>query len=108
MGAAGITIDDSRFNGNVTLNTGAGVDVVNIETRDTGADLVTTFQRRLNIDLGAHDDTLTVGVAGQTFNSVHLGSPSTWNGGGGEDTLSLVPGQPLHRRPTIINFEIIV
>jgi hypothetical protein len=93
-GADEITIDDSVFHGplpsvkpvSFLLETGAGNDLVRLDTSDGTAGVV-AFERVAQIDLGLHDDTLTLGFTGDAAREVQHAKKLTLLGNDGTDTL---------------------
>jgi hypothetical protein len=79
-GASTVQIDDSVFSGIVTLNTGAGADVVNLDTTDSGS--ATFFTKAVSIDLGAGADAIALGG---TLSTERIVTSSTFTVNGGID-----------------------
>ncbi len=95
-GAAGadqIAVNDSDFGGNVTLKTGAGDDVLNVETLDSGQ--ITAFHGTVAIDLGDGDD---IGAIGRPFDAndfISTDDKVTLAGGSGFDALQMLTSNNL-------------
>lgn len=107
-----ITIDDSRFLGfrygfspfGFQLLTGAGNDVVNIETV-AGTDSSTQFRGPVLVNLGGNDDTLTTGFAGDATRRVELFNLALLLGGPGIDTFNRLHLDALFSLPPNVVFE---
>ena len=82
-----LTIDDSTFHGAARLNTGQGADIIAIEAHGDAMGPPTLFDGPVSISLGAGDDTLRLGVTGQTGNRSVFADKASFNGGKGRDTL---------------------
>jgi hypothetical protein len=94
-GADIISIDDSLFHGSLpTINpvsfrllTGSGNDTVSIDTA-TITTAATVFERVARIDLGRHDDSLTLGFTGDATRQVDHLQKIVFLGNIGNDTLN--------------------
>jgi hypothetical protein len=100
-----MTINDSSFHGSVGVNGGNGKDVVRIDSAGDPFGPSTLFDAPLTIRLGSGDDTLQVGVTGQTGNHTIFASRVLFGGGPGYDTL-LAFESSSHAASTIVNFEV--
>jgi hypothetical protein len=95
-GADEVSIDDCIFVGpppsvnpsGFVLNTGGGADVVRIEQR-AGTNSTTQFHRAAKIDMGAGNDTLLLGLAGDIARRVEFGAKATLIGGADTDDIHL-------------------
>jgi hypothetical protein len=84
-GADDVVIDDSTFAG-FTLSTGNGADELKVESiSDPDIEGPITVFRSLNANLGAGDDRLQLGVAGDPTRRVRLLQRSRFDGGSGTD-----------------------
>ena len=102
-----ITIDDSSFNGAVRLNTGGGKDLVQIETNGDPLGRPTRFRGPVSILLGDGNDTLQVGVTGETGHRALFSNAVFFDGGTGVNTL-LKSGNNTFLMPSqvqIVNFQ---
>ncbi len=102
-----ITIDDSIFQRAVNVQTGHGRDLVQIDTHGDPLGKATRFRGPVSISLGESDDTLQVGVAGESGNRAVFYKKVLFDGGPQFDTL-LNADNNAFRQPeqvTIINFE---
>jgi hypothetical protein len=86
-GADTLTVDNAIFHGAVRLNTGQGADIIQIETNGGPLGPPTLFDGPVSILLSAGDDTLQLGVTGQTGNRSTFADRVRFNGGAGHDTL---------------------
>jgi hypothetical protein len=106
-GSDTLTIDDSIFHGATQIYTGRGrgADVVQIEAHGARVGLPTSFDGPVRIFLGASDDTLQVGLAGQTGNRAVFANTVLFDGGSGRDTLLNSRGNTYRSTLVIRNFE---
>jgi hypothetical protein len=82
-----VTIDNSHFHHSVFMNTGAGADTVQIAALGDPLGTPTLFDGPVTILLNAGDDTLQLGVVGQTGNRSVFSGNLNFDGGAGHDTL---------------------
>ncbi len=99
-----ISVDSSTFR-RFTLATQGGADVVNI---DTQPDFGTQFLGDVVIGLGAGNDTLTLGAAGDATRRVEFLRPPSFYGGADNDTISLQNVDLLTGLPVIGAFETVL
>jgi hypothetical protein len=85
--SAVVTIDDSTFHGATQITTGDGADLVQIDARGNALGAPTVFGGPVLIALNSGDDTLQLGVPGQTGNRVVFGRKVRLDGDAGRDTL---------------------
>ncbi len=86
-GSDAVTVDDSTFHGRVDLHTGRGADIVQIESQGDPVGATTFFDAPVRISLGAGNDSLQLGVTGQTGNRAIFSGRVYFDGGKGNDTL---------------------
>ena len=102
-----ITIDDSTFKGAVRLSTGGAKDLVQIETQGDPLGRPTRFRGPVSIRLGDGNDTLQVGVTGETGHRALFPNAVFFDGGSGVNTL-LKSGNNTFLLPwqvQIVNFQ---
>jgi hypothetical protein len=87
-----VKIDDSSFAGPVTISTRAGADSISIEANGDPAGPVSTFAHSVKIIAGDGDDTVVLGVAGESGNHGDYLAAVLLDGGNGFDTLTLPDG----------------
>jgi len=100
-----VKIDDSTFHSAVQINTQLGSDTVKIETQGDSLGPTTLFEGTVQILLGAGDDSLQVGLSGQTGNSAVFSQVVLFDGGPGTDTLTNSDGNSYTVAPKIVRFE---
>jgi hypothetical protein len=86
QGADTIRMDDSALHA-LSINTGAGDDLVQIDANGGATGPATVFSAAVAIALGDGVDTLQVGVKGQAGNHATFRSTAHFNGGAQHDTL---------------------
>ena len=109
-GSDTFTVDNSIFHGAVRLRTGSGSDLVQIERHGDALRPPTRFHQPVSTLLGTGDDTLEVGVVGESGNRSVFSNVVNFNGGAGFDAL-LNSDSNLFLTPSqvkIVNFESIV
>ena len=100
-------VDDSVFTGGFTMNTGEGVDLVDIERRDSTASN-SRFIGPAQIDTGGGQDRIRIGVSGDLNARAHFDGALRIDGGLGADSLDyLTGGNTLDVPPVIVNVETI-
>lgn len=104
-GADVVTVDDSTFHGSVKLYTGQGADAVQIDANGDPLDSPTLFDGRVTILLGGDDDTLRLGVAGDTGNRSVFAAKATFDGGAGIDALFNFDGNTYTGKFRVTRFE---
>ncbi len=82
-----LKIDDSAFRGVVWLTTGQGSDTVLIDSRGSAQGPPTVFRGPVAIALHGGNDTLQLGIPGQTGNTSEFFKHVFFRGGPGTDTL---------------------
>jgi hypothetical protein len=104
-----VALDDALLIGAVSIDTGAGADLVNIE-RDSGFGTISRIFGPLKVLTGAGDDAVNIGATAAV--EFHVPAASTLiDGGAGADALtsgSLVDGALNLFTPTVKNIETIV
>ena len=85
-----IALDDSTFIRQVTIRTGAGDDVIDVEANGDREGEKSTFSDRLTVTTGDGDDTITIGVADESGNSAILSRGGRIDGGRGDDVLDVL------------------
>jgi hypothetical protein len=108
-----VEIDDSRFNGpsptvvpyGFELLTGSGADIVDIET-DATKFFATQFARNIKINMGADNDTLTMGFGGDTSRQVELLGKSMFLGGADNDTFNQLNVVAVFGQNIVEDFEV--
>jgi hypothetical protein len=88
-GADDARMDDSTFLGDLTMDTGAGADAFAIDIDGVSAGAFTA-RGKVNVNLGAGDDTMLVANGDATSKAVFTG-PIVVDGGAGEDTYTAHP-----------------
>ncbi|MDD4888536.1 MAG: Ig-like domain-containing protein [Phycisphaerae bacterium] len=106
-GADILTIDDSTFHGSAKLSTGQGVDVIQIDGFGDPLGPPTLFDGPVRIGLGAGNDTLQVGVAGEIGHRAVFADKAYFDGGAGRDILLNFDGSAYvgASRFRIVHFE---
>ncbi|MEA2710287.1 MAG: hypothetical protein QOF78_2888 [Phycisphaerales bacterium] len=82
-----VLIDDSTFHGRAYLYTGKGDDVIEIDANGSPSGAPTTFDALVSVSMKQGDDSLQLGVAGESGNSVVFSGKAKLRGGKGTDTL---------------------
>ena len=101
-----LQLNDSNIGGTTTLKTGNDIDAVHIE--DAGAALGPhmNFPEAVTVNTGSGDDSVTVGVFGQTGNTASFSGGVRLDGGAGDDTLTaLGNANPGLTAENVRNFE---
>jgi hypothetical protein len=104
--ADAIQIDDSTFGHSVLMNTGSGTDSIQIETQGASDGTASVFEGPLTIVQGRGDDTLQVGISGETGNTATFNKRVHFNGGRGNDTLTYAAFANLPHH-SIVSYEIV-
>ena len=104
-GADTLTIDDSIFHRAVQLRTGQGTDIIQIEGAGDPLGPPTLFEGQVSIMLSGGDDTLQVGVAGQTGSRSVFDDKARFDGGNAHDILLNFDGNTYTGALRLTNFE---
>ncbi|MDB5323140.1 MAG: antifreeze protein [Phycisphaerales bacterium] len=100
-----LTIDDSIFDGVVRIVTGAGADAVQIDSNGAAQGPTTVFHSPVWISLSSGNDTLQLGVLGETGNHAEFFSRVHLRGGAGYDTIRNFDASTHDTRSWISHFE---
>jgi hypothetical protein len=103
--ATALTIDDSVFDGVVRIVTGAGADAVRIDSDGASSGPATVFHSPVWISLSSGNDTLQLGVLGETGNHAEFFSRVHFRGGAGYDTIRNFDASTHDTRSWISYFE---
>lgn len=101
-----IVIDDSSFAGLTTILTGGGLDTLFVEC-DAIYDYGTQFAQALQVQMGADNDTLTMGVTNDMSRFAEFLGAAVLDGGAGEDTFNRLNLVQAGGRPITALFETI-
>jgi hypothetical protein len=104
-GADVLTIDDSTFHQSVKLYAGKGADLIEIDSHGDPAGAPTVFNRRVSIQMKQGDDTLKLGVTGETGNRAIFASRTKFDGGKGQDSLLDYDASTYEREIRVKDFE---
>lgn len=100
-GVSTLTIDDSLVGGLFTVDTGAGADIVNLDTGATGFGVV--LAKAATLQLGDGEDLLVLG--GNGLSSLLMAKAAfTADGGIGTNTLTNAAGNVFAQLPVFTNF----
>src|SRR5262249_3400965 len=96
-----LKVDDSIFNGLVTVDAGAGNDHLQIETANTGA--ATTFATSVTVTLGTGDDLVDLGI--DVTNVATFNGAVKVDGGAGLDILNVLSAS-FSSPPALVGVEV--
>ena len=105
-GSDEIWIDDSSFAGPTTIRSGAGADHVRLEG-SIGGPSRTQFHKALQVYMGADNDRLSLGLAGDTHAVELLGQAHLDGGAGDNDLVEWFHPLPVFEVPDLTGFEVI-
>ena len=97
-----IQLDNSRFRSTVSVSTAGGNDFVNVENGNQNDGIGTRFDGLVSMDLGAGNDTITIGFDANDF--VTFTNRVIVNGGLGTDTLTNSAFNVFAFAPTVLLF----
>jgi hypothetical protein len=103
--ATAVTIDDSVFDGVVRIVTGAGADTVRIDSGGASAGPTTVFHSPVWVSLSSGNDTLQLGVLGESGNHAEFLSRAHFRGGPGYDTVRNFDTTAHDTRSWVSHFE---
>lgn len=101
-----VHIDGTGIRGALTVNMGAGDDMVAFDAYDVGSLTGSVFGGPVTVILGAGDDIVASGVRGAGNSAVYEGKV-TVNGGSGEDIFEYLAGDnTFAKEPKVTGIEV--